>query len=97
MSPSLIFLNAIVAHSPSPYIKDFAAATESLLLHDITKYMKRSCNSLNDPPPLPAYLVNHLSTRYELYQRSMHVRGEMDWIQEVTSSSEAYGKSKLTS
>ena len=60
------------------------------------KCVTSSCNFLNNNLSLPEYAENPSSTRATADQRRRYLRGGVAWIQEVTFSSKAYGKSILT-
>ena len=54
-----------------------------------------SSTSLDEPYPLTAYMENPSSIRYASYQRRRYIRGDADWVPEVTSSYGYCGKSRL--
>ena len=55
-----------------------------------------SYNFINETSTITAYAENPSSTRDTSDQRRWHIRGGLDWRQDVTSLFGAYGKDKLT-
>ena len=80
---------------PYPYATYLSAATEASSSHITTKCMMRSCTTHDEPSPLPVYAENMSPIRAEEDQRRRHVKREEAWIKDSTSSSEAYGKSRV--
>ena len=67
----------------------------TLSSHITKKFVTRYRTSLVNSSPIPVYMENLSFNRSAEYQRRRQVRGGADWIQEVTSLSKAYGKSRL--
>ena len=88
--------NAMAALLPILYVTYLDAATEASSSYITTKCATISCTLIGQPSPLPACAENSPSTRATAYQRMIYFRGGVYWRQEVTLSSETYGKSKLT-
>ena len=95
-NPPNLQKNVTAALCTSMHVTDLSAATEALSSHVSTKCVTRSCTLLNEPSPLLAHASNPSSTRDAEDQRRRHIRGGAAWRQELTFSSEAYSKFKLT-
>ena len=89
-------INAMSPLCPYPYVTDLDASTEALSSHNTTKCMTSSCTLLDEPSPLTVCAAKPSSIRDTEDQRRRHIRVGEYCRQELTLSSESYGKLRLT-